>query len=404
MREVEREKVVGEGLGSLHSIPSCSSVAVASTRISGSTPPPSFSRNCAKPDSTGSAHPDLLNTRVGLRQSDVDGAGTRRKEGAFHLHPARSSRAVFAAESHYTIPNLAIRDPPSTSSGTAEEVVGDLARMCSPQPAPSVHDGQRWGALRDGEQQGGSGQMESREVSEGDASCDIPGSSPRTVERALAGIQLAPALHPPEIKIAQPDRLPRGWGQGREAEREAGAVLPCFACDVRRWGWVYPEGEREARPLPFCSPFLSCARAWRSRDNWTCGRTAPHRLHTRLLLLLLLKRDHVERGVWGNGKKLFTEDGGDEGVLHRTTNSSGGVELGRRLDSEGASHGRAGEQIPADVDGERELLDLLAARSPAGGFRTLERRRTPMRGPPTEKEEGDTDAWRLQRGESSRGV
>ncbi|KAJ7729130.1 hypothetical protein B0H14DRAFT_3518391 [Mycena olivaceomarginata] len=66
-------------------------------------------------------------------------------------------------------------------------------------------------------------------VTRGDASFDISGSSPRTVKRALAGIQLAPALHPPDIKIAQPDILPRWWShRGKEAERETGAVLPCL--------------------------------------------------------------------------------------------------------------------------------------------------------------------------------
>jgi hypothetical protein len=51
--------------------------------------------------------------------------------------------------------------------------------------------------------------------------------------------------------------------------------------------------------------------------------------------------------VCGSGKKFFTEDGGDEGVLHGTTNSSAAAAAEASnwgdVDSEGASHGRAGE-------------------------------------------------------------
>jgi hypothetical protein len=81
--------------------------------------------------------------------------------------------------------------------------------------------------------------MESREVSSeygvyvrlspprSDASCDILCSSPRTVERALAGIPLAPALHPPDIfKNRAARHTPEVVEPSREGSGEGGRQSP----------------------------------------------------------------------------------------------------------------------------------------------------------------------------------
>ncbi|KAJ7708561.1 hypothetical protein B0H14DRAFT_3023951 [Mycena olivaceomarginata] len=48
--------------------------------------------------------------------------------------------------------------------------------------------------------------------------------------------------------------------------------------------------------------FLFLRSFWPRGDNWTCGRTAPHRLHTRLLLL---KRDREAEAEVGHGAEFF---------------------------------------------------------------------------------------------------
>ncbi|KAJ7815423.1 hypothetical protein B0H14DRAFT_2847606, partial [Mycena olivaceomarginata] len=119
--------------------------------------------------------------------------------------------------------------------------------------------------------------------------------------------------------------------------------------------------EDTGEPLPLVHPCLYAVALVPALDlmrflflhNWTCGRTAPHRLHTRLLLLLLLKRDREAEAEDGRGAEFFQMQSPACAATARsslpemvvTRACCTGVELGRRLDSEGTSHGRAGEQI-----------------------------------------------------------
>ncbi|KAJ7690030.1 hypothetical protein B0H14DRAFT_3049987, partial [Mycena olivaceomarginata] len=72
------------------------------------------------------------------------------------------------------------------------------------------------------------------------------------------------------------------------------------------------------------------------RNSWTCGCTAPHRLHTRLLLLLKRDREAEAELKLGVGPNFFR--------------SRAPRRMGGRTNY---------IMFPADVDGERELVDVV---------------------------------------------